>query len=97
MAQASTDPRGNWLSRWWLALVGAALIVGGGLVYEGAWWSIPRGPATYTSADGNGWVVVSATGPFEGLQHLGEGLIVAGVVAVIATVVLRIVRRRRHV
>lgn len=97
MSDASAPPRTGWLGRWWLALVGGALIISGALVYEGAWWSIPRGPATYTSADGSGWVVVFATGPDEGLQHLGQGLMIAGVVAIIAAGVLRIARRRRSV
>ena len=84
--------RTGWLRRWWLAVVGLALVLVGGLVYEAAWWTVPTGSVTYSPT--NGTAVVYSAWSVEPLQHLGEGLMVAGIIAVIATIALRFTRSR---
>ncbi|GAA4157256.1 hypothetical protein GCM10022286_08660 [Gryllotalpicola daejeonensis] len=88
----------RWFQRWWVALVGAFMATGGAAIYEAAALSIPRGISTYSgSGNTSDWYVSFVDNPaFVYLMRLGEVLMAVGLVAVIATVVVRVVQRRRH-
>ncbi|GAA4188362.1 hypothetical protein GCM10022288_14640 [Gryllotalpicola kribbensis] len=86
----------RWFQRWWVALVGGVVAIGGGVIYEASEWTIPRGSVQYTSSPPADWAFVAGGVPaFLVLERVGLGLVMAGLVAVIATVVVRLVRRRR--
>jgi len=85
-----------WFRRWWIALVGAVVAAGGGVLWLAALLALPRGTMTY------GWFAYQ---PLAGqafapaaspLRTLGAVLFIVGLVAVAATVGFRAGRARRR-
>ena len=83
---------GGWFRRWWTAILGVVVLLAGIATYEYSFWSIPRETATYSAPDGA--LVAFLSPEFLVLQRLGEALVVIGVVVLIATVIVRLARRR---
>ncbi|MFC4244513.1 hypothetical protein ACFOYW_14140 [Gryllotalpicola reticulitermitis] len=97
MSDSNSPQPSGWLSRWWLAVIGLALIIGGALVAQGSWALLPNNgdvtPGSSTAPLVSGFVQPEISV----LIYVGQSLVIAGIVAALASVALRVLRGRHAV
>ncbi|GAA4178730.1 hypothetical protein GCM10022287_29580 [Gryllotalpicola koreensis] len=77
-------------------MLGIALTIGGILISEGAWLLLPNNGEVTRGSSSNPFVGGVIQPHFTAIDYLGQAIAIAGILLLVVTVALRLVRRRRH-